>query len=170
MFLLVLLFIVLPIAELYVIIQIGGAIGVVPTLAILVADSLIGAALARSQSRAAWERFNRALAEGRVPGREVFDGAMIILGGALLLTPGFITDVFGIFLLLPPTRAALRKFLTRFASKRAGVAWRIGAFGSARARGRRPGPREYDYEGSAREVTDPPDELPDGGRTGGSRG
>src|SRR5918996_1404250 len=62
--LLVLLFIVLPIAELYVIIQVGGAIGVLPTLAILVADSLIGAALARSQSRAAWERFNRALAEG----------------------------------------------------------------------------------------------------------
>ena len=68
MWLLILLFIVLPIAELYVIIQVGGAIGVLPTLAILVVDSLIGAALARSQSRAAWERFNRALAEGRIPG------------------------------------------------------------------------------------------------------
>ena len=113
MWLLILLFIVLPIAELYVIIQVGGAIGVLPTLAILVADSLIGAALARSQSRAAWERFNRALAEGRIPGREVFDGAMIILGGALLLTPGFITDIVGILLLVPPTRAALRLFLSR---------------------------------------------------------
>ena len=108
MWLLILLFIVLPIAELYVIIQIGGAIGVLPTLAILVVDSLVGAALARSQSRAAWERFNRALAEGRIPGREVFDGAMIILGGALLLTPGFITDIVGLLLLVPPTRAALR--------------------------------------------------------------
>jgi UPF0716 protein FxsA len=162
--LLLLLFIVLPIAELYVIIQIGGAIGILPTLALLVVDSLVGAALARSQSRAAWERFNRALAEGRVPGREVFDGAMIIVGGALLLTPGFITDVVGLALLLPPTRALLRRFLTRSVSKRAGMAWRVTSFGSAR-RGAGPGPtRGYDYEGSAREVTDPPAELPDSTR------
>jgi UPF0716 protein FxsA len=167
---LVLLFIVLPIAELYVIIQIGGAIGVLPTLAILIADSIIGAALARSQSRAAWERFNRVLAEGRVPGREVFDGAMIILGGALLLTPGFITDVFGLFLLIPPTRALLRRFLARTVARRAGFAWRVTSFGSAR-RGGTPPPRSgYEYEGSAREVTDPPGELPDGRRTGESHG
>jgi UPF0716 protein FxsA len=156
---LVLLFIVLPIAELYVIIQIGGAIGVLPTLALLVVDSVVGAALARSQSRAAWDRFNRALAEGRVPGREIFHGAMIILGGALLLTPGFITDVFGLLLLIPPTRELLRRFLARSVSKRAGVAWRVADFGSARYEARHPS-REYDYEGSAREVTDPPPELP----------
>ena len=169
---LVLLFIVLPIAELYVIIQIGGAIGVLPTLAILIADSLIGAALARSQGRAAWERFNRALAEGRVPGREVFDGAMIILGGALLLTPGFITDVVGILLLLPPTRAALRVFLSRTVARRAGFAFRVSSFGAGRvrARGPRSRPPGYDYEGSAREVTDPPGELPEGRRTGESHG
>lgn len=169
--LLVLLFILLPIAELYVIIQIGGAIGVLPTLALLVVDSLLGAALARSQSRAAWERFNRALAEGRVPGREVFDGAMIILGGALLLTPGFITDAFGIVLLVPPTRALLRSFLTRAVSRRAGVGWRVTTFGSAPPGGQRNGRRTYDYEGSAREVPDPPGELPDSSRTGdGQRG
>ena len=169
--LLFLLFIVLPIAELYVIIQIGGAIGVLPTLALLVVDSLVGAALARSQSRAAWERFNRALAEGRVPGREVFDGAMIILGGALLLTPGFITDIFGLCLLLPPTRALLRSFLTRSISKRAGTAWRVTTFGSARGPGPGPAPgRTYDYDGSAREVTDPPGELPESTRTGDAGG
>ena len=168
--LLFLLFIVLPIAELYVIIQIGGEIGVLPTLALLIVDSLVGAALARSQSRAAWERFNRALAEGRMPGREVFDGAMIIVGGALLLTPGFITDVFGILLLLPPTRAALRSFLTRRVSRRAGMAWRVTSFGSAR-QGRRPRPGEgYDYEGSAREVTDPPPGLPPDAGEGRPRG
>jgi UPF0716 protein FxsA len=163
--LLVLLFIVIPIAELYVIIQVGGAIGVVPTLALLVVDSILGAALARSQSRAAWERFNRVLAMGRVPGREVFDGAMIILGGALLLTPGFITDIFGLLLLIPPTRALLRRFLTRSVSKRAGVAWGVTSFGSARqgVDWRRRG--GYDYEGSAREVTDPPAELPDSTET-----
>ena len=168
--LLFLLFIVLPIAELYVIIQIGGAIGVLPTLALLVVDSLVGAALARSQSRAAWERFNRALAEGRVPGREVFDGAMIILGGALLLTPGFITDIFGLCLLLPPTRALLRKFLTRSVSKRAGTAWRVSTFGSARPGTGPGGGRAYDYDGSAREVTDPPGELPQSTPTGDTRG
>ncbi len=173
MALLFLLFILLPIAELYVIIQIGGAIGVLPTLALLVVDSLIGAALARSQSRAAWERFNRALAEGRVPGREVFDGAMIILGGALLLTPGFITDIAGLFLLVPPTRALLRAFLTRSVSKRAGTAWRVTTFGSARGPGPGtdpPGGRAYDYDGSAREVTDPPGELPESTPAGDARG
>ena len=89
---LVLIFIVLPIAELYVIIKVGGAIGVLPTIALLIADSFLGAALLRAQGRAAWRRFNEALALGRVPAREVFDGAMIILGGAFLITPGFITD------------------------------------------------------------------------------
>ncbi len=105
---LVLIFIVLPIVELYVIIQVGGAIGALPTIALLIADSLLGAALLRSQGRAAWRRFNEALAAGRVPAREVFDGTMIILGGAFLLTPGFITDLIGLLLLIPPTRAVFR--------------------------------------------------------------
>ncbi|MGH2950794.1 MAG: FxsA family protein, partial [Solirubrobacterales bacterium] len=106
--LLLILFLGVPIAEIYVIIQVGQAIGILPTLAILILDGFVGAALARSQGRAAWERFSRALAEGRVPARETADGAMIILGGALLLAPGFITDVAGIALLLAPTRALLR--------------------------------------------------------------
>ena len=155
--LLVLIFIVLPIVELYVIIQVGGAIGALPTIALLIADSLLGAALLRSQGRAAWRRFNEALAAGRVPAREVFDGTMIILGGAFLLTPGFITDVIGLLLLIPPTRAVFRGLVARMAGRRAAftvrtVRWGYGA-GRDRADGRRrPGP--YDYEGSAREVTD----------------
>ena len=173
---LVLLFIVLPIAELYVIIQVGGAIGVLPTIALLIADSFLGAALLRSQGRQAWARFNQALAESRVPAREVFDGAMVILGGALLLTPGFITDIFGLILLIPPTRDVVRRLS-------AGLAWRRIPFGvtvrgsarTYRGRGpRRPGPapapgtpysREYDYEGTATEVRDPR-ELPDGPERG----
>lgn len=111
--LLVLLFIVVPIAELYVIIQIGGAIGVLPTIGLLILDSVLGAALMRAQGRAAWRRFNGALAEGRVPGREVIDGALVIFGGALLLTPGFLTDALGLILLLPPTRALVRGVLVR---------------------------------------------------------
>src|ERR1044072_3461940 len=102
------LFIVLPIAEIYVIIQVGDAIGWVPTLFLLIFDGFAGAALARSQGRTAWERFNLALSQGRVPARETFDGAMIILGGSLLLAPGVITDVVGFALLIPPTRAVFR--------------------------------------------------------------
>jgi UPF0716 protein FxsA len=168
---LVLIFIVLPIAELYVIIKVGEAIGVLPTIALLIADSFLGAALLRSQGRAAWRRFNDALASGRVPAREVFDGTMIILGGAFLLTPGFITDIIGLVLLIPPTRALFRGMVTRMARRRAAFGIRAVRFGYGarpdRPYGTRP-PGNYDYEGSAREVTDPRGELPpkpdDGGR------
>ena len=156
--LLFLLFIVVPIAELYVIIQVGQAIGLLPTVALLIADSFLGAALLRSQGRAAWARFNRALAEGRAPAGEVFDGAMIILGGAFLLTPGFITDAFGLFLLLPPTRGLLRRGVARLARRR--ISFRVATFGAAQAGRRNPAEPSYDYEGSAREVTDPRAELP----------
>ena len=161
--LLVLIFIVLPIAELYVIIKVGEAIGVLPTIALLILDSFLGAALLRSQGRAAWRRFNEALAAGRIPTREVFDGAMVILGGAFLITPGFITDVIGVLLLLAPTRAIFRGLVARMARRRAAfrirtVRWGHGT-GSDRPYGDgRTGP--YDYEGSAREVTDPRGELP----------
>lgn len=156
-----LLFLMLPIAEIYVIVQVGGAIGIWPTLALLILDGFAGAALARSQGRTAWDRFNRALAEGRVPARETFDGAMIILGGALLLTPGFITDIVGFALLIPPTRDVLRALTARLARRRVSFAWRV-ASPPPRPAGpqpRAPG-RGYDYEGSAREVTESEAELP----------
>jgi UPF0716 protein FxsA len=130
MVLLVVLFIVVPIAELYVIIQVGGAIGILPTLAILLADALLGSFLLRHQGRAAWRRFNEALAEQRFPGKEVADGVMITFGGALLLTPGFVTDIFGAAFLLPPTRAVIRTLLVRRFAGRLIVA----APGSARRR------------------------------------
>lgn len=155
---LLVLFIAVPIAELYVIVRVGDAIGVLPTLALLVVASFLGAALARSQGRAVWERFNRALAAGRVPGREVFDGAMVILGGALLLTPGFLTDVVGLLLLLPPTRALARRGLAALVLRRGAVRIGTQAYGTWRTRGESSPARGYDYEGSAREV--PPGELP----------
>src|ERR687883_1107721 len=111
--LLVLLFIVVPIVELFVIIQVGEAIGVLPTIALLIADSVLGSMLMRSQGRAAWRRFNTAIREGRIPHREVLDGVLVIFGGALLLTPGFLTDVLGLLFLLPPTRAVVRRLLVR---------------------------------------------------------
>jgi UPF0716 protein FxsA len=110
---LVLLFIVVPLVELYVILQVGQEIGVAWTLALLVADSLLGSLLMRSQGRAAWRRFSEALRAGRPPAREVLDGALIIFGGALLLTPGFVTDALGLALLIPPSRAVVRRTLVR---------------------------------------------------------
>src|SRR5215212_7482050 len=136
---LILLFIAVPIAELFVIIQVGEAIGVWWTIGLLIADSVLGSWLMRHQGRTAWRRFNEALQAGRVPGREVLDGALVIFGGALLLTPGFITDVLGLALLIPPTRALVRRVLARRLSQRVVVA-------GPRSRG------EYDVEGTAVDV------------------
>jgi UPF0716 protein FxsA len=136
---LVLLFIAVPIAELAVIIQVGQAIGVWWTIALLLADSILGSWLMRHQGRTAWRRFNETIQAGRVPGREVVEGALVIFGGALLLTPGFITDILGLVLLVPPTRALVRRVLTRRLSHRVVVT----------------GPRtraDYDVEGTAVDV------------------
>ena len=147
--LLFVLFVVVPIAELWVLLQIGGAIGVLPTIALLIADSVLGAALMRSQGRQAWLRFNTALAEGRVPAREVIDGALVIFGGALLLTPGFLSDFLGLILLLPPTRAIVRRLLVRRFSARiaasavSGAQARMFGFGGGPAP-RRPGAQHDD--------------------------
>jgi UPF0716 protein FxsA len=111
--LLLFLFVVVPILEIYVIIQVGQAIGPWWTIALLIIDSIIGSVLMRSQGRAAWRRFQLALAEGRVPAREVLDGVLVIFGGAFLLTPGFLSDIVGALLLLPPTRAVIRRVLVR---------------------------------------------------------
>jgi UPF0716 protein FxsA len=138
--LLVVLFIVVPLVELYVIVQVGQAIGAIPTIAILLLDSVLGAMLLRSQGRAAWRRFNEALEAGRTPAREVFNGAMIIFGGALLLTPGFITDIFGLLLLIPPTRAVIRRLLTKVFVGRFAMGPRVAYWGVQRARGRRGAP------------------------------
>ena len=118
---LVVLFVLVPIAELYVILQVGDAIGAVPTILILVADSLLGSVLLRSQGRSVWRKFNAAIAEGRMPHREIVDGVAVIFGGAFLLTPGFLTDVVGLLLLLPPTRAALRRLVVRRIGRRIGM-------------------------------------------------
>ncbi len=148
--LLLLVFIVVPIAELYVIIQVGQAIGAVPTILFLLADSIVGSMLLRAQGRSAWRRFMAAVSEGRVPTREVLDGVLVIFGGAFLVTPGFITDVVGILLLAPPTRALVRRSLLRNVAAR--MAASATSWGLGRVAGRRrPGPPGYDVEGTASE-------------------
>jgi UPF0716 protein FxsA len=155
---LVILFIVVPILELYVIIQIGSAIGVVPTLLLLLADALLGSLLLRHQGRGAWQRFNAALAERRFPGREVADGLLIAVGGTLLLAPGFLTDIVGLILLIPPTRAIVRRLLRGFVTRRFvvvgaatadGFRTRTGASETYSGNGR----RDYDFDGTAEEIS-----------------
>jgi UPF0716 protein FxsA len=121
---LILIFIAVPIAELYLIYLVGDAIGVLPTLALLAADSLLGSVLLRSQGRTVWNRFNEAMAAGRVPRREVMDGVLVIFGGAFLLTPGFLTDIVGLVLLIPPSRAAVRRLVERRIGQRVQVGMR----------------------------------------------
>jgi UPF0716 protein FxsA len=156
MFLLVALFIVVPIAELYVIIKVGELIGLWPTLALLLADALLGSLLLRHQGRGAWRRFNEAIAQRRFPGKEVADGVLIVIGGTLLLTPGFITDVFGLFFLIPPTRAIARRLLRRYTVGRfAVVSFPGGGMFTQRGPGGpggAPDTRPYDFDASAEEV------------------
>ena len=145
-FVLIVLFILVPIAELAVLIQIGELIGIWWTIALLVADAILGSLLARSQGRTVWRRFNEALQAGRPPAREVMDGALVLFGGALLLTPGFLTDIFGLLFLLPPTRAVIRRLFLRQAMRRITVTMagpRMPRNGSG---------REDDVEGTAVDV------------------
>jgi UPF0716 protein FxsA len=147
----VLIFILVPLAELYVIIQVGNAIGVIPTLVLLLLDALLGSMLLRHQGRAAWIQFNRALAENRLPHKEVFDGILVILGGALLLSPGFITDIFGLVLVIPPTRAIVRAISSRIVRRRMA----IGATMWTMGRAYRP-PRQRPAPGGAGPSSPPP--------------
>lgn len=155
---LIILFIVVPILELYVIIQVGQLIGVLPTLILLLADALLGSWLLKHEGRGAWRRFNEALAARRFPGKEVADGVLIVIGGTLLLTPGFLTDIFGLLLLLPPTRAIARRVLKRLTIGRFAVVGlggdsEPGPFGPGSAGS--PGPRsgrDYDIDATAEEV------------------
>ncbi len=109
--LLALLFLVVPLVELWVIIQVAGGIGVAETLVLLVGVSLAGAWLVRVQGLGVFRRVQQALGERRLPAAELVDGVLILGAGALMLTPGFITDGVGLLLLIPPTRAVVRTML-----------------------------------------------------------
>jgi UPF0716 protein FxsA len=148
---LIALFILVPLAELYVILRVGDAIGIGWTILLLVADSILGSLLLRAQGRSVWRRFNSALSDGRMPHREVVDGVLVVFGGAFLLTPGFLTDVVGLLLLIPPTRALIRALVVRRLGRRVTV----GVVGEAG--GRRPprAGRDFDVEGTATESESP---------------
>lgn len=107
----ILFLIVWLVAELFVVIQVAEAIGILLTIVLLIAGWPLGIWALRSQGRTAWRRLTVAVSEGRPPTREVVDGALVLLGGILLMIPGFITDVLGICALLAPTRVLMRRLL-----------------------------------------------------------
>jgi UPF0716 protein FxsA len=110
---LVLIFLVMPLLELAVIIKIGAAIGVLKTIGLLVLSSVVGGWLMKREGLGVLRRMQAAVAAGRVPGKELADAVLILFGGALMVAPGFITDILGILLLLPPVRAVVRAALRR---------------------------------------------------------
>jgi UPF0716 protein FxsA len=110
---LALLFLVIPIVELYVIIQVAHAIGIFDTLGLLVLDGLLGGWLMKREGMGVLRRLQSKLATGELPSTELVDGFLILFGGALMLAPGFLTDILGIMLLLPPVRAVVRRVLAR---------------------------------------------------------
>jgi UPF0716 protein FxsA len=132
--LLVVALVVVPLVEIYVLVQVGQVIGALPTIALLVVMSVVGAWLLRREGARTWRAFRDATAAGRVPAREVADGALVIFGGALLLTPGFATDALGLLCVLPPTRAVLRRALTGLVAKRFGVGGLVGGLAADRLR------------------------------------
>ncbi|MDP9378475.1 MAG: FxsA family protein [Actinomycetota bacterium] len=158
---LVLLFVAVPILELAVILQVGQEIGAWWTIGLLIADSVVGSVLLRAQGRVTWRRFTQALQAGRPPAREVVDGALVLIGGTLLLTPGFVTDLAGLLLLLPPTRAIVRRALAKRLTHRMVVGMtgvrHHAATGNARATDPRVSPyspsssAHIDIDGAARE-------------------
>ena len=160
-----LIFVIWPLAELFVIIKVSEAIGVPLVLLALIATWPVGTRIIKAQGRRAWRQFVEAAQSGRAPAHEAFNGALVLLGGLLLLVPGFITDLIGLLLLIPVTRSLVHRALARhhasawitraaglgWASRRAGSRWRAGR--QAPASG--PSRRDYDVDSTAVDVDDP---------------
>lgn len=111
-------FILVPVVEIWVIIQIGHVIGPWWTVLLLIADAVFGSWLVRHEGRRAWRALRTALEEGRIPSSELADGILLLVGGTLMLAPGFITDLFGVLLILPMTRPLGRRLLARALARR----------------------------------------------------
>ena len=127
------LFVGVPLLEIYVLVQIGQVIGAWWTILLLILASVIGTWLVRREGGRAWQALTEALQTGRMPHRELADGALILIGGTLMLTPGFVSDAVGMVLILPLTRPLARRLLAQL------VARRLLAAGAPRDV-RRPGP------------------------------
>ncbi|MGZ4452492.1 MAG: FxsA family protein [Nocardioides sp.] len=137
--LLLLAFVVMPVLEIYVIIQVGQVIGAWWTVLLLIADAFLGSWLVKREGGRAWAALREALASGRMPARELADGVLIVIGGTLMISPGFVTDLVGFALILPFTRPAARRVLTAIVARRL-VVVPSGAAGNATRPGAGRGP------------------------------
>jgi len=170
---LLLLFLLTPAVELGILIQVDQVIGFGPTIALIILTGIAGSYLARREGVNTWRRLNERLNAGDLPGKELVDGVIILVAGALLVTPGVLTDVFGFLGLIPPTRALIRKMLLRrFRSKmeEGSMQVQFGFFGGAAPgpNGTSPGPSpdssgpspsaadqaDPDWRGQARQMPD----------------
>jgi UPF0716 protein FxsA len=127
-------FLVVPLVEIYVLIQVGQVIGAWWTILLLIADSIFGGWLIRREGGRVWRALTTALSSGRMPARELADGALVLIGGTLMLTPGFVTDAFGVLMILPFTRPIFRRILTGVVTRR------LLATGYPGTNAQRPGP------------------------------
>lgn len=152
------LFVVVPAIELYLLIQIGQLIGALETFGIIVITGLIGSYLAKSQGLSVWMSLQKKLGSGQIPGRELVDGVIILISGALLLTPGVLTDVIGLLGLFPLSRSYLRKYLTkRFSGGLSSGRIQFGTFTGT------PGPRNAARPGTPAEEHDQKSDVLIGG-------
>ncbi|MGN6251637.1 MAG: FxsA family protein [Marmoricola sp.] len=119
--LLLVLFVAVPLLEIYVLIQVGQVIGAWWTILLLLADGAFGTWLVRREGRRAWAALTQALGQGRMPSTELADGVLVVVGGTLMLAPGFLTDVVGVLCLLPATRPLARRVLGRLVADRLGA-------------------------------------------------
>ncbi len=118
--LLFLLFLLIPLVEIYFLIQVGNVIGAIPTIALVVFTALLGAMLLRFQGWVTLQRARLTLAQGQMPAIEMFEGVLLVLAGALLLTPGFFTDTIGFLLLIPPLRKSIIRWFLKKTDIRGG--------------------------------------------------
>ncbi|MCY3661892.1 MAG: FxsA family protein [bacterium] len=151
----------IPVAEIFFIIRVARDLGIPETIGLLVAVSLVGAWLVRRSGLGVLRQIQERLARGEIPGKELVDGLLILVGGLLMLTPGFLTDAVGLLLLIPPTRLALRALLIRRYGKRLRVAgWGagpgvFGGFGRGGFGGFGDGPGAGPGRGDVRDVREP---------------
>ena len=120
-------FVVVPLVEIWAILQVGQLVGPWWTIVLLVLDSMLGAWLIKREGGRAWTALREALQHGRMPAREIADGALILIGGTLMLSPGFVLDIAGIVLILPFTRPVARRLLTKVVERRLVVAPTFGS-------------------------------------------
>jgi len=130
-------FVIVPVVEIWVIIQVGHVIGPWWTVLLLLADAFFGSWLVRHEGRRAWQALRTTLQEGRLPANELADGMLLLIGGTLMLAPGFVTDIFGILMILPFTRPLGRRLLARLVTRRLDVT--VAGATMPNAKGPRPG-------------------------------